>query len=66
MPDKQHLLDFSPKYICKECGRERRIDEIKLFIFADGEIRRQCVFCSFHPEEELVGEKDIDDFDFDN
>ena len=52
-------------YECPECKRRfNDPDDLRIYVFADGEERKQCFECEFHPDEEIVDVRNIDELDF--
>ena len=67
MNDPREPGVFTPIYECPQCG-ENYTDpaDLKWYTFTDGEKRKQCYMCDFHPDEEIKKIEPIDELDFQN
>ena len=67
MNDPRTEGTFIPAYQCPECKQWfTDHDELRWYIFDDGERRKQCSNCDFHPDEVILYSKAIEENDFQN
>ena len=60
-PDPEPRIGY---VFCQSCGSAVPMDEAKIYTFKDGEVRTQCNYCQFHPDEIIVSERAVEEPDY--